>query len=332
MQDIKMKHIYRFASYARGVLIYTLLVILWGAFVRATGSGAGCGSHWPLCNGDIIPRAPQLETLIEFSHRLTSGFLGFLMLGLAIWAYRIFPRRHRVRYGAFCSLVFTIVEGLIGGAQVRYEMVAQNQSLARSIWQSAHLANTFMLVAALTLTVWWAAGGPPLRLRGQGLVGWLLGLGLVGTVILGVTGTIVALGDTLFPVSSFAEGVRQDFSPTAHFLIRLRILHPILAVILGIYLVTIAGFVRTERPSQATSRLARVLAALFVAQLGLGGLNVLLLAPIWMQLAHLLLADLVWITLVLLTAAALAQPQAWSVSAVPVAPVPYAEPPQPERA
>ncbi len=47
-----------FSRYAWGVLLWNVLVALWGAYVRATGSGAGCGSHWPTCNGEILPRAP----------------------------------------------------------------------------------------------------------------------------------------------------------------------------------------------------------------------------------------------------------------------------------
>ncbi|MFN8454080.1 MAG: COX15/CtaA family protein [Anaerolineae bacterium] len=74
----------RFAKYVWTVLAYNLAVILWGAFVRASGSGAGCGSHWPLCNGEVIPRTPQMETLVEFTHRLTSGLALLLVIGLTI--------------------------------------------------------------------------------------------------------------------------------------------------------------------------------------------------------------------------------------------------------
>lgn len=300
-----MPQLTRFSLYAYGVLSYTLLVVLWGAFVRATGAGAGCGSHWPKCNGALIPRPESIETVIEFSHRLSSALLGFLMLGLVVWAWRAFPRGHAVRGAAFGSLFFTVVEGLIGGMQVRFEMVAGNTSPQRAIWQSAHLANTFLLIAALALTVWWAGGGARMRLRGQGAVLWLLGVGLLGAVALGITGTIAALGDTLFPVESLREGLAQDFDPAAHFLLRLRIWHPFIAVTLGTYLVAIGWLIRQWRPDPVIKRLALALTALFITQLAVGSLNVVLLAPVWMQLVHLLLADLVWILLVLLTAATL---------------------------
>lgn len=317
-----MTKVSRFAGYTAGVLVYTTLVILWGAFVRATGSGAGCGSYWPKCNGTIIPLAPSIETIIEFSHRLSSSLLGVLVIGLVVWATRAFPKRHRVRRSAAAALLFTISEGLVGAAQVRLELTAQNTSLARAVWQSIHLGNTFLLVAALVLTLWWAVGGAAPQLRGQGVVGWLLGVSLVGTVLLGVTGAITALGDTLFPAESLRQGLAQDFSPAAHFLVRLRVIHPVFAISLGVFITAMAGYVRRRRPGVATERAARTLTTLFFVQLGIGVINVVLLAPTWMQLVHLLLAELVWIALVVLSAAALAQPQ----SVAPPARVPAFQP------
>jgi len=55
-----------FAKAAWGVLAYSILVILWGAYVRISFSGDGCGDHWPLCHGEVIPTAPSVKTLIEF--------------------------------------------------------------------------------------------------------------------------------------------------------------------------------------------------------------------------------------------------------------------------
>jgi cytochrome c oxidase assembly protein subunit 15 len=114
----------RYAIYAWAVLAYNLLVILWGAFVRASGSGAGCGSHWPLCNGEVV----RVATLIEFSHRMTTGLAGLLVIGLVVWAFRAFPRRSTVRLGAALSLAFIIIEGLVGALQVRQGLPAQNDS------------------------------------------------------------------------------------------------------------------------------------------------------------------------------------------------------------
>ncbi len=297
----------RFARYAWVVLIYNLGVILWGAFVRATGSGAGCGSHWPLCNGQVVPQAPQVETLIEFSHRLTSGLSLLLVLAMFVWAWRAFPKGHSVRLGAGLSLFFIVTEALIGAGIVLLELVADNASMARAAWMAAHLLNTFLLLGALTLTAWWASGGEPVRLRRQGSLAWLLGLGIGATLFLGMSGAVTALGDTLFPAASLAEGIRQEFSPAANFMVRLRIFHPVIAVITGLYLVVAGGVTSFLRPTPLTRRLARSLTVLYLVQLGVGLLNVALLAPVWMQLVHLLLADFVWIALVLLAATALAE-------------------------
>jgi heme A synthase len=304
----------RFARFAWLVLAVALLVVLWGAYVRASGSGAGCGSHWPLCNGQVVPRAPRMETLVEFTHRLTSGLAFLLVVALVVGARRAFPRGHLTRRGAVLALFFILTEALVGAGLVLLELVAHNQSLARAIWMAAHLVNTFLLLGAIALTAWWAApetdgrGAP--SMRGHRLVAGTLGVGALAMLVLGVSGALTALGDTLFPARTLAEGFRQDFSPTAHFLIRLRFLHPTLAIGVGTYLVATALIVALRRPGRTTRRLATTLVGLFVAQIGAGILNLVLLAPVGMQLVHLLLADLVWITLVLLGAAALAAPAA----------------------
>ncbi|HVF51455.1 MAG TPA: COX15/CtaA family protein [Pyrinomonadaceae bacterium] len=288
-----------FARYAWAVLACNVLVILWGAYVRASGSGAGCGNHWPLCNGEVLPASPTVKTFVELAHRLTSGVALLLVVGLAVWAFRKFPRRHPVRRGAALSVLFILTEALVGAGLVLFELVADNASVARALFMSVHLANTFILLGVLTLTAWWASGGQPLSLRGQGVYGGLFALALLGTIVLGVSGAVAALGDTLFPALTLAEALRQDFSPTAHLLIRLRLAHPLIAVVVGCYVVIISVVASLLRPHVWTRRFTLALVALVVAQLGLGLLNVALLAPIWLQLVHLLLADAVWIVLVL---------------------------------
>lgn len=288
-----------FARYAWAVLGCNLLVILWGAYVRASGSGAGCGNHWPLCNGEVLPASPSVKTFVELTHRLTSGVALLLVVGLAVWAFRKFPKRHPVRAGAALSVLFILTEALVGAGLVLFELVADNASIARALFMSVHLANTFILLGVLTLTAWWASGGQPLSLRGQGMFGWLFAWALFGTIVLGVSGAVAALGDTLFPALSLTEALRQDFSPTAHLLIRLRLAHPFIAVIVGCYMVIISIAAMLLRPHVWTRRFTLALVALVVVQLLLGLLNVALLAPIWLQLVHLLLADAVWIVLVL---------------------------------
>jgi heme A synthase len=302
----------RFARYTWLVVAVNLFVIVWGAYVRASFSGDGCGSHWPLCNGEVIPTTGLVKTLIELTHRLTSGVALLLVVGLVWRARRLFPRGAAVRRGAFWSLIFILIEALIGALLVKFALVAGNASVARAFVMSIHLVNTFLLLAALSLTAWWAMGGAPLRLRRQGKVGAIFAVGLLGTLLIAVSGAVAALGDTLFPANSVAQGISQDFSAAAHFLIRLRVLHPLFAVGIGLYIVAAASYVNNFlRPgSERTKKLTGILTTLFLLQLGAGILNVLLLAPVWLQLTHLLLADLFWIALTLTAASALAQTDA----------------------
>jgi heme A synthase len=298
----------RFAIYVWAVLGYNLLVILWGAFVRATGSGAGCGNHWPSCQGQIIPRSAQAETLIELTHRLSSGLALIFVIGLLVWAFRAYPKGHRVRLGATLAMGLMLMEALLGAGLVLFELVAYDTSVARAIVIAFHLVNTFLLLTALTLTAWWASGGQPIRLSGQGWLGWGLLAGYGATLLLGASGAITALGDTLFPVRSLAEGLQQDFSPTAHFLIELRLYHPLIAIGVGIFTILMAGIFNAARPTEASRGLGKLFMVLYLCQLIVGAFNVALLAPIWLQLFHLFMADVILISLVLFMAAAFAQP------------------------
>lgn len=294
--------------FALGTLIFNVGVILWGAFVRATGSGAGCGDHWPTCNGEVVPRAENIETLIEFTHRATSGVALLLTVALLVLAMRAFPARHRARRAAGATMVFMIGEALVGAALVLLQLVGDNDSLARAGIMAVHLVNTFLLLGAFTLTWWFARGGARLRLRGSGVAGGLLGAAVVAALMVGASGGITALGDTLFPAGSLAEGIRQDLSPTAHVLVKLRVFHPLLAFLTAGLSVVAAAVSAGTRPTPLVKRAAVGVAALFGLQLLAGGINLLLLAPVWMQMLHLLLADLVWIALVLLAAARLGEP------------------------
>lgn len=292
----------KFQQFVWGVLAYNIAVVLWGAFVRATHSGAGCGSHWPTCNGEVIPFAPSTETLIEFTHRLTSGFALILVIALFVWAWRAFPKGHQVVVWAGASLALTVSEALIGAGLVLAGLVANNTSALRVVVMSSHLVNTFLLLGALTITAWTASSGRRFAVRSQGAVGWAIWIGIVATVGLGITGAIAALGDTLFPANSLRDGLAQDFTASAHFLIRLRVLHPLLAGSVGLYLLLLAGLVMHLRPSPGVRRMGRLMVSVFLFQIALGGLNLILLAPVWMQIVHLLTADLNWVVLILLAA------------------------------
>jgi heme A synthase len=287
-----------FGPYAWAVLIYNIGVVLWGALVRATGAGAGCGSHWPLCNGEVVPRSPQMTTIIEFTHRVTSGLALIAVAALVFWAWRTFGPGHRVRKYALLSLVFILVEALLGAGLVLLEYVDQNRSVGRAVYLSAHLANTQILLAMLTLTAWYAR---PEAQAGQRRKSWPLLAGVLPvTLLVGISGAIAALGDTLFPATSLAEGVRQEMSDTAHVLLRLRVFHPAFAVLSALYISFAAMKVVRATVSTEATRIAWSAWGLVFVQLIAGVVNVILLAPVWMQILHLLLADLLWVLLVLL--------------------------------
>jgi len=281
-----------FTRYAWGVLGWNLLVILWGAFVRATGSGAGCGGHWPLCNGEVVPETPQIQTIIEYTHRLTSGVAFLGVAGLVVWSFKRFPRGHRLRALSLASLALMFTEAALGAGLVLFDYVGANASAARAFYLSLHLLNTAFLLAALVLTAWFAQNPD----RTFGLRSPLLTGSLAWALLVMITGAIAALGDTLFPASSLAAGVQQDFSSASNFLVRLRGLHPAFAV-LGAVLFIYAAFRFLRTPARP---LALSVLGLSMLQVITGAVNIALLAPVWMQIIHLLLADLVWLTLVLL--------------------------------
>jgi heme A synthase len=294
------------ARFAWALLATQVGVIAWGAYVRATGSGAGCGQHWPLCKGEVVPRSPSMATLIELSHRLSSGVALLLTIVLLVWARRAYPIGHRVRLGAGATVTLMVSEAAIGAGLVLLKLVAHNASLERAVGTSLHLVNTFLLLAATSLTAWWASGGAPVTVRRRGVVTPVLALSLLATLLVATSGALTALGDTLFPSSSVAAGLMQDVTTGASPYVRLRAIHPMLAVATAALVLATMAFVRAHRAQRTVHVLARAAGALAVIQVAAGLLDIMLLAPVAMQLVHLVLADLVWIALVLTSAAVLA--------------------------
>jgi heme a synthase len=281
------------------VLVYNLVVILWGAVVRATSSGAGCGDHWPLCNGVVLQSNPRLATLIELAHRVSSGVTLPLVLLLLLWTFRSTVSGHLARVATIAAVVFTFNEALLGALLVLLRLTADNRSPARAVYLSLHLANTLLLLGALTLAAHFLSRGEPFTRRAIRFTQLPLAVtGLSATLMLGVTGTLAALSDTLFPATSLSAAFAQDFSASGGWLLRLRILHPLTAVIAGLFIcwLLMRSF---GRPSER--KLALLVLCLLVLQFGLGLADVTLLAPVWMQILHLLGADLLWIALVVLT-------------------------------
>lgn len=311
-----------FSRAAWVVLAYNVLVILWGAGVRATGSGAGCGSHYPLCNGVVVPRDVTMETFIEFTHRLMSGAALMLIIALVVWSVRLvragrvsgdegfLAKAKGVCVWACVALFFTLTEATIGAGLVIYELVAKDDSVARAVWLAVHLVNTFLLMGALTLVVWraseWSAGAKfAWDVQGNNAGVWLFAMCLGMTLLLGASGAVTALGDTLFPVKSLAEGLQNDLTGAGHYLVQLRVLHPVIAGLVTVMLSVAAWWTikRGMNDNPHAKKLAWIVVSILCAEVAAGIVNVLLLAPVWMQIVHLFLADMLWISLVMLTAA-----------------------------
>ena len=297
-----------YKNLALGTLVYNLAVVAWGALVRATGSGAGCGSHWPDCNGQVVPTSPSLKTAIEFTHRVTSGIDTILAIALIVLAFLSFPRGHGARRGATMFMIAMVLEALAGAGLVLLGLVDTNASPLRAVAISIHQVLTLYLLFSLTLLVLWSRGDAlELKLRGQGSTGVLALLVLGSVPFLAISGAVAALGDTLYPSTSLAAGMHADFAAGSALLLKLRVFHPFIAI--GVAALIFASMVGLARRGPRARDAAYTAGILVLVQLGAGALNIALLAPTWMQIVHLVLADLVWIALVRTAALALAGPE-----------------------
>ena len=279
---------------AWSVLVFNVLVVLGGAIVRATGSGDGCGESWPMCTDRIIPANPGLETVIEFSHRVTSALAVFGVLALFVFAVRLYAKNHRVRRAATASLALLLFESVLGALLIIFGWVDQDASIGRMIVVPIHLLNTYILVGALTFTAWWSSGNPGPTKPIDGHMKRSLALGAVGLLLIGAIGALNALGDSLYPAESFLSGVTEEFSGDAPWLLQIRIFHPLVAIAVGLgvaYVVMRLTATATDR----TRRFGTVVSGLIVLQLFVGLLNVLLAAPLETQVIHLAIADTIWI-------------------------------------
>lgn len=266
--------------------------------MRATGSGAGCGNKWPLCGGNVLGTSARSQTVIEFTHRMTSGIALLMVAGLLVWCWRVTSRRDWARYSAMLAALFLVNEALLGAALVLLDHVAQDKSGGRVLFLCLHFGNTLLLLATLSLTAAWlskGAGGFTLIRKPWEVA--TIGVGLLATMVIGTTGAVAALGDTLYPATTLRSSVMQDFSSGAPALLHFRLLHPVVAVIAAAYILWLIVRIlhRRERPS----KLAINLVVLLCAQLSIGILNVLLLTPVWLQILHLFVGDVFWIALVL---------------------------------
>ncbi|WP_031499535.1 COX15/CtaA family protein [Bryobacter aggregatus] len=277
-----------------GFVAYLVAVILFGAWVRIAGAGAGCGNHWPTCQGVVVPVAPEAKTIIEFTHRVTSALSGLAGLGLLIYFWRT---RSRALPWAIGMFFFLLLEGFIGAVLVKKELVANDASVNRAVVISLHLANTMLLMFCAVAAAVRAGAMQPKRSTARGL----LLVAIAALIITNMTGAVTALGDTLFPSQpafgpELVAKLRDDLSAGQHFLVRLRWIHPVIAAITG--LIVFAAMSIIHRRTASRWALAGML--LVLCQIGLGVMNIALSAPGWMQITHLLVAQTIWICAVVL--------------------------------
>jgi len=282
-------------------LVFTVAVILGGAIVRATDSGAGCGESWPRCQGHILPFTARGATLIEFTHRTMTAALGIALALLVVLAIRHYPKRHAVRRSVAWSIAFFSGEVIIGAVLVVFGWVEDDASVGRIVAVGVHLMNTFLLLGALALTSHLAAGGAPVRIDRTRHRDRAILAGVAILFVVGASGALNALSDSLFPAGTLLEGIRAEFGAAAPFLLRIRTVHPVLAILGGAIVFVLARSPVLDTPGRP-SRLAGWVQALVGAQLVMGLLNVALLTPVETQVLHLLLADAVWVVWVLLGA------------------------------
>ncbi|GMR02982.1 MAG: COX15/CtaA family protein [Acidimicrobiia bacterium] len=293
-----------FAAVAWITLVFNVFVILGGTIVRATGSGDGCGDTWPKCGDRLVPPNATIETLIEFSHRASSFLAGLGVAAVVILALWLFPKGHIVKKAATVSGSLLVVEALLGAALVLYGWVDADISVGRMIVVPLHLTNTFLLLGALAVTAWWGTGLPAPRERSDpGPVRWLA-IGAIVIVVLGATGALNALADTIFPSDSVTGGLAEKFGSTAPLLSKLRIVHPVVAVAGGMFVAWIAAG-QARFGSVNSKRLSAAVSIIVLSQFFIGIANIFLLTPLAVQVIHLMVADLLWVVYVLFSASRL---------------------------
>ncbi|HEY4105047.1 MAG TPA: COX15/CtaA family protein [Polyangiaceae bacterium] len=296
----------RFARFAWALLGYTLCVIVFGAVVRITGSGAGCGQHWPSCNGELLQVPHTLKTAIEYTHRATSGISVVAVLVLLVLGFRLYPRQHAVRSAVVLAGIMIIVEALIGALLVKFHLVENDASIGRALVLPLHLLSTALLTAALAWCAYFASQSASVRIPLPSGAKMLLIFAGLAVLVVSATGAVTALGDTVYPVhaSSLAARLQEDQGASAHLLQRMRGIHPLLAIAAAAFVAYVAMVVPGYRTSSDVKRFSLILAGCVALQVLAGALNVWLSAPGYMQVTHLLFANFTWISLILLTAAA----------------------------
>ena len=273
------------------LVIYTVVVVAWGAWVRISGSGAGCGEDWPLCNGQAVPLNAPIKTWIEISHRYSTALYGLLVLALIICSRCIFSRGHPARLWSILVLVFTLTEALIGRQLVTMKLVDESTEIVRMLVMPLHLINTSFLLFCAVMAAESFRYGDRARRPISSELKKLGVLAIIALLLLMTSGAIAALASHLFPSLSLILGLRKDLAPTAHPALRLRILHPILALSLLLIVPYFISSIKAAAPSQQARLWYGRLGYTTYTAILIGTATLLLLAPAWLKITHLVMAN-----------------------------------------
>lgn len=314
--NFKEKFNSRLAQVSLGLILYTLLVILWGAWVRISHSGDGCGDTWPLCQGQLIPQEAMKKTWVEYSHRFTSGLYGILVIALYFWirkqtAKESKPFLSSCQRWSFWVLVFMISEALLGAKLVIFRLVSMNDSVWRLVVMSLHQLNSFLLVG-FTVRLFCSAFEEKIHRQSSESKVWLpservkeifgIPVPFFLILVLAMTGAWAALSTTLFPSVSLMEGLIKDFASDSHYLLKLRVTHPVLGGLLGVGMSVLfykksqvyLGSKNTSVHDQYLYKTSQWTSVALATAVVIGILTILTLSPVPLKVIHLAMAHILW--------------------------------------
>jgi cytochrome c oxidase assembly protein subunit 15 len=288
------------------LVFYTLLVILWGAWVRISHSGDGCGDSWPLCNDQLIPQTNSAKTWTEFSHRFMSGLYGIWVLGIWLWVkFKVDPQSS-LQKTKNLLLFFTFTEAALGAKLVLSGLVGLEDSIHRSFFMSLHMINSLALMAATYLCSLICK----IEIQDKELYKTHLSHFLSQThrkkfILAGVflvfvfaSGAIASLSTTIFPSSSLWEGLLMDFKANSHYLVKLRGSHPLTGLIAGLTSVALAySLLMSGLHDQLRQQTSRFF-VFSILQTALGILALLMLSPLPLKILHLTVGHLYFLSIV----------------------------------
>ncbi len=280
----------RFRQLCLTTLFFALFIIIWGAWVRFSHSGDGCGDHWPLCNDQFIPKNGEGKTWIEWFHRASSSMFGLVVLALSFYSFQCFPKKHKVRFWGSLSLIFTISEALIGAVLVLKGLTGQNDSLMRILILNLHLINSLFLTGSILMC--WRHSFKQVEIPFK-----KISIFAIMFLFIALTGSVASLSNTLYPSSSLIQGILMDLNKNSPLILQLRILHPLIAICITsciLYFFIYKIYSKKIRPISYTLIVFLVLGILT------GTITLLSLSPVFMKLLHLLVAHTIWLCILLL--------------------------------